>query len=100
MLLLSSLTIYVNATLQLWEFFFFDCVLRDPEGKKKTEIMCIYLVSYHKDVIVHIPHPLIHTHKHAALWCLFLGECTPPLRGFCKSEWQLLEGCDSVVMNV
>lgn len=80
-------------------FFFWLCTQR-PWRKKKTEIMCIYLVSYHKDVIVHIPHPPIHTHKHAALWCLFLGECTPPLRGFCKSEWQLLEGCDSVVMNV
>lgn len=35
--------IYGDATLQFWEFF--DCVLRDPGGKKNNQQLCFYFFS-------------------------------------------------------
>lgn len=69
--------------------------------KKKNSFSSISFVPYHKAVIVHIFfRPLIHMHKHAGFMVFIFGWVTPPPSPLCQSEWQLLEGCDSVVMNV
>lgn len=81
-------------------FFFWLCTQRPWRKKKNRNNVYLFSVLSQRCYCSYSSPPHPHAQTCSFMVFIFGRVYPPPLRGFCKSEWQLLEGCDSVVMNV